>query len=133
MGTGVFFIIRGVKPNQLHSIWLRLASPSPLTMAPVTPLAPTWGIQTIINNANTTSAAGLNAFYSDKRGNALVFIPLDFRLSNGVYPFSKFNGSGDVGIGHMPFTFAVGSHCTDNKQHGLLAPPLEVTFTVSLN
>ena len=77
--------------------------------------------------------AGLNAFYSDRGGNALVFIPLDFHLSNGVYPFSKFNSSGDVGIGHTPFTFAVGSHCTDNKQHGLLAPPLEVTFTVSLN
>ena len=61
METGVRFIIRGVKPNQLHSIWLRLASPSPLTSAPVTPLAPTWGIQTIINNANTTVQSAMQS------------------------------------------------------------------------
>ncbi len=50
-----------------------------------------------------------------------MWIPIDFSLFLGVYPFSACNPAlQDVAIGTVPFTFRVVTHCTDNIQHGLL-------------
>ena len=131
--TGVLFRFSGAKPNQLHTIWLRLAAPSPISAAPATAAAATWGIQTIINNAGTASAAGAHAFYTNRSGDAWVFIPLNFGLSNGIYPFGLYQGDlPNVAIGNTPFTFRVVSHCTDGLQHGLSPGVNEPTFDISL-
>ena len=125
--------LRKAKPNHLYTGWLKLAGKSPLTGAGATPLAGTGDIQTIIGNANSTSAAGANAFYTNAAGNATHSLTLDFHLSDGVYPFSDFDGSkDDVGIGDTPFTIRVISHCTDLVQHGLTPGPHEPTFQISL-
>ncbi len=133
-GTSLVIMrIRGVKPKQLHTVWLKLAKASPITGIPVTAAAPTTGLKKISDNAGTKSAAGANAFYTNSKGNAWVFIKLDFRLSDGVYPFSKHNSAlADVDIGHTPFTFRVVSHCADNLQRGLTPGANEPTFDVSL-
>ena len=135
-GTGVFLWIKGVKPNALYTVWLRLANgTSPITGAPATPAVPIRGIPRVIRHSGTPSAAGSTAFfYTNPWGNAVAWIPLDFRLSDGVYPFSRYDSSlPDVDIGDTPFTFRVTSHCTDGIQLGLAPATNEPTFDVTIN
>jgi hypothetical protein len=126
--------LKGCKPNSIHTLWLRLAGASPLSGAPAAPLAGTGDIQTIIDNADSASDAGANAFYTNAAGNGTLHVTLDFLLSDGIYPFSAYDGSlSDVGIGHDPFTLQVSSHCTDEQQHGLVPGVNEPTFRISLD
>lgn len=129
--TQVTLQVRGAVPNSIYTMWLRINAPgSPLFGgAGATPAAGTGDLQTIIDNADTESAAGANAFYTNAAGNGTLHVTLDFHLSDGVYPFSEFDDSVDDGtIGDTPFTFRVISHCTDGLQHGLNFGPHEATF-----
>jgi hypothetical protein len=131
--TEVTIKVKGGKPNHIHTVWLRV-SKSPITCAGATPLAGTGDIQTIIDNANSASTAGANAFMTNAAGNATLHVALDFLLSDGLYPFSKYDSDlSDAYIGHTPFTLRVISHCTDDEQHGLVPGVHEPTFQISLN
>lgn len=132
--TEVTIKVNHAKPNHIHTVWLRVASGSPITSAGATPLAGTGDIQTIIDNADSASTAGANAFMTNAAGNATLHVTLDFHLSDGLYPFSNYDSNlSDAYIGHSPFTLRVISHCTDDKQHGLLPGPHEPTFQISLD
>ncbi len=131
--TRVVIRVRNAAPNRLHTVWLKLDGASPITGAGATPAAGACDLEDIIDNADTQSAVGANAFYTNDRGHAVVRITLDFRLSEGVFPFSLHDDSlGDVAIGNAPFTFRVISRCADDLQHGLVPGPHEPTFQVSL-
>ena len=131
--TGVVLKVKKAKPNHIYTMWIKLAGVSPLTGAGATPAAGAADIQAIIDNSESDSAAGANAFYTNAAGNGTLHITLDFLLSDGIYPFSQHDGDLSDGlIGSAPFTFRVISHCTDHLQHGLSPGIHEPTFQISL-
>jgi hypothetical protein len=131
--TEITIAVRKAKPNHLYTAWIKVAGTSPISGAGATPAAATSDIDTIIDNADSASDDGANAFYTNSAGNATVHITLDFHLSDGVYPFSAYDDSySDVSIGDTPFTFRVISHCTDDEQHGVYPGVHEPTFQISL-
>ena len=130
--TKIKIKIKNAKPNHLYTVWLKLDGTSPLSGIGATPAAGSGDIQTIIDNADTACAAGANAFYTNSAGKGKLRITLDFHLSDGIYPFSAFDGSPDVAIGNTPFSFRVISHCTDGQQHGLYPGVHEPTFQISI-
>ena len=130
--------MRRVSGIAICSVSLRDADsvdgPSPVTNIGATPAAAAVDLLNILNKADSESASADNAFYTNSRGNGHLEFWLDFRLSKGVYPFSKHDPAlPDGGIGHTPFTFRVISHCTDNLQHGGYPGPHEPTFQISLD
>ncbi|MDH3444650.1 MAG: hypothetical protein OEN50_12035 [Deltaproteobacteria bacterium] len=130
--TEVTIKVRGAKPNHIHTAWIKIAGPSPISGGGATPAAPTSEIDNIIATAGT-AITGTNGFYTNAAGNGTLHINLDFLLSDGVYPFSRYDSSlADIPLGNTPFSFRVISHCTDDLQHGLSPGTHEPTFQIQL-
>jgi hypothetical protein len=126
---------------------------SPLTCGGATPLAPGSALDGIIHYtppfAGTSTPT--NGFTTDKNGNAVFTIALDFPVVGGAYPFNRASaeavaawqaagGNPDArripspvvnpaedGIGG-PFLMRVISHCTDQQGHGLSPAVREAWF-----
>ncbi len=147
-GRSVVMIrVRNAPPNALFTIWLKLASPSPLTGAGVTALANPADIPdlaAITPSANLTETAEMlglsgddgsggtsaaNGFTTDERGNGLFFAYLKFPIMKGAYQFQEFDESlAPVAIDNAPFTLRLATHCTDERAHGLVAGKHEMFF-----
>lgn len=131
--TWVSVSVENAEPNHLHTMWLKVDGTSPLSGIGAGPATGFQDFDAVQATAGTNEAVG-NAFKTDDKGNGWLLVRFDYRLSDGVIPFSDYTGNAadDRGLGTTPFTFRVISHCTDGLAHGLVPGPHEPQFQISL-
>lgn len=145
-GSTVDIEVENAAPNTVFTVWLRIKggsgfndAGSPLTGGGATPLAPgsaldglndysPWGAHPA-GSANPT-----NGFVTNKHGDGMFSIDLDFPIKRGAYPFHLTSTSRPGHESHAnvptaiadptegtggPFLIRVISHCTDGLGHGL--------------
>ncbi|MFQ5961614.1 MAG: hypothetical protein ACE5MG_09465 [Candidatus Methylomirabilales bacterium] len=108
--TTVTIVVLNAEPHTLYTVWIRLNGTNPVTRTGSTPMAPTTEIDAMldhtpdipdINACNQDCNCDppgsddpqdlVNAFVTDHRGNAVIQVTLDFRLSDREYPFDKYD------------------------------------------
>ncbi len=138
--TAITIKVEQAKPNEFYGVWIRLKNESPLgTHIAATALAPTTAITQLlaITPPNLGSTDMINGFFTNAEGNGLLRVELDFLLSEGVYPFSRY----DPALPNVPLlsandasggTLRIVAHCTDHLGHGLVPGTHEPSFDWAL-
>ncbi|MFQ5931636.1 MAG: hypothetical protein ACE5MM_04445 [Nitrospiraceae bacterium] len=145
--------VQNARPNDFYTVWIRLQDFNPLTRrTKSTALAPASRdeIDGLIQDTpdqedfNACFARGstdvINGFWTDGDGNGKLRVPLDFRLTDGFYPFDKYNEDyPSVPIKRARFggaTLRIVSHCDerccDQMGHGLVPGPHQGWFDWSI-
>lgn len=128
--------VRKAVPNMLYTVWLKLASPSPITGAGATPFASTDSLDDLLEAGDGEDghpAPRSNGFWTDADGNGRLTGLLDFDPNGESFPFDRFDEAWEpVPIGHAPFTVRLISHCTDLLGHGAYPGVHEPTFDLRL-
>lgn len=144
-GEHVKIEVQGVEPNEFYTVWVRLRDVNPLTGTRSTALAPTdeidtlWAVTPPPEDYKLCFATGsedlINGFWTDGDGDGNVVVELDFRLTDGFYPFDRYASdfrAARLKRGVFGATLRIASHFCDHIGHGLVPGPHEGWFDWTL-